>query len=250
MSSIHLTLEAARAYSGRPTTDKINKDDLFMMLLGRLSYYRQKLGITNQNWLIALGFLNVDQNNNEYRLNIADFSRPIKVEYYNETYRNEDGPEVEIIGLQNSNRYSNSSSYSNFYDDDRIGTSSARVASAIAFYGMPPADVTVRLIPRPTQAATYKIYYEPTAISGQIPTFAEDPALMTQFHDMLAVATALMALPRCGYDQNTFVQYRETLVMELTRLEAVFDQFRLTRKHDDTRLRRPFTPGGRGNWRS
>jgi len=248
MSTIHLTLEAARAYNGRPTTDKINKDDLFMMLLGRLGYYRQKLGLTNQNWLIAVGFLNVDESNNEYRLNLADFSRPIKVEWYSETSPGSNGPEIEIIGLQNSDRYSSNPSTSYFYDNDQSGSGSSTIASAIAFYGMPPADVTVRLIPRPSRSGQYRIYYEPTAVSGQVPTFAEDPALMTQFHDMLAVATALMALPRCGYDQNTFMQYRETLVMELTRLEAVFDQFRLSRKHDDTRLRRPFTPGGRGNW--
>ncbi len=245
MANIHQTLEAVRAYIGRPPTDRINKDDLFMMLLGRLNYYRQKLGLTDQNWLIAEAFLNVDENNNEYVINIADFSRPIKVEFYDPIVPYRNGPEIEIINLQNSDRYNVSPMNSFHYTGiDEHGNDGSYVANAIAFYGMPPNSIKARIIPRPSQAVEYKIYYEP--ISAQSPSFAEEPGLMTQFHDMLAVATALIALPRCGYNTEMFSQYQGILTMELTRLESVFDHFRMSRKHNDTRLRRPFRPGGSG----
>lgn len=245
MATIHQTLEAVRAYIGRPPTDKINKDDLFMMLLGRLNYYRQKLGLTDQNWLIAESFLNVDENNNEYVLNVADFSRPIKVEFYDPLVPYRNGPEIEIINLQNSDRYNIGSGDSFSYNSiDEHGSDTSYVANAIAFYGLPPLSMKVRIIPRPRQAVQYRIYYEP--ITSQSASFAEEPGLMTQFHDMLAVATALLALPRCGHSPEVFAQYQGILTMELTRLESVFDHFRLSRKHNDTRLRRPFRPGGSG----
>ncbi len=245
-------------YLSRPNSVRLNIPTILAKLAGRIDYYRNQLSLTDSNWNISSLLLNTDSSNDEYNISAqaGDFARPILVESFDETGDpNFVRREVEIVDLQNldilyQGRRQAGSGSSTFYP---FGKHSM---IAIAFFGMP--EVKARIVPVPATAETYRVYYETGKKAD--PLLAQEPALMKQFHDLLAVHTAILCIPDASWDDlpmeaqpSKRMEIQRTLDPELGRLWMVFDRYRRTSKHDQASGRTRFNAyrsrgGGRGGW--
>lgn len=239
-------LLSMREYLGYPSYDVLTLPMCVNAYQGRLTYFANKLNLVNQNWRTGYAYLTVDTNNNEYLVPegvAGPIIRPTKVEFYDDTYPNRNGPEIPIVHLQDSDLVKERNEWW-FYD--LIGISietdiydGAYIAAGIAFYGSP---MKCRIIPRPLQTVTYKIWGD--TMPSSVPVLGAAPDFQQQFLDLVAVASARLVLPSCNYPMDKYQQYADTLDAERARLEQVFDVFMRSSKHPDTRRRRPYRPGG------
>lgn len=236
--------DKVRVLVGRPTHDKLNDPDLFDIVRGRAIYYAQQFGLANCDWFIKETWINTDGVNNEYIISATDFGKPIKVEFYDPNNPNVNGIEVKIINLQDTDLYNQANTITNNASTS-ITDTSGYIAAAIAFFGLIPRQC--RLVPTPTAAVQYRVFYEPIADTAP-PKFADKPLVMAQFDDAIAVSAALLALPRCGYSEVIYPQYAQSLSNEQARLDKQFDHYRLQNKHSQVTKKRAYNSGaGRGS---
>lgn len=245
MASYSRICDKVRILVGRPTQDQLNDGDLLDIIRGRAIYYAQQFGLTNCDWFIKECYINTDSTNNEYVVPASDFGKPIKVEFYDPNNPNLNGIEVKIINFQDCDLYNQASSTVNYGLNFSTVDATGYVAAAIAFFGMIPRQC--RLLPTPTTAVQYRVFYEPIADTTP-PKFADKPLIMAQFDDAIAVSSALLALPRCGYSEIVYPQYQQGLANEQARLDRQFDHYRLQNKHSQVTKKRPYNSGaGRGS---
>lgn len=242
MATIGDIIRSVREYLGYPDYKVLTNPMILNALLGRISFYRTKLSLTNQNWLTNYAFLNVDSSTNEYLVPDGaegPVGRPIKVELFDESAPYRNGPEVQIVHLQDTDLVKLRDDWwllSNYGITGDDGNEGAYVARAICFYGIP---LRCRIVPRPLQAVTYRIWHDQQTIAA--PSLGTEAGLQSQFHDLLALATAKVVLPACKYDPAIAAGFASTIAEERAMYDQVFDEFRRSSRHPDTRMRRSFS---------
>ncbi|MEW6732047.1 MAG: hypothetical protein AB1489_12035 [Acidobacteriota bacterium] len=246
MATILQLINRVRVKLGNPPADNPTNEAVLDAILGAITYYQNELKLNNQGWLVKDGFLVVDPSNNEYLLSMADFGRPLKVEYYNEQDPASPGPEIKMILLQDDDLVRKESHYHwlpwsrSITEESNDG---AYIASAIAFYNLGVIP-KVRIVPRPLAPATYRIHYEPSA--GEPPTLLQDPELRKDYHEMLALYGTDQVLPLCSHlPDNRLMMLSTSISKALEKHESTFERFRRQAKHPDTRMRRAYVPGRR-----
>lgn len=237
-------IESVRVYCARPAHDLLDNGAILTVLQGRIDYYRGRMGATNQDWTVLDCFLNVNANVIEYVIPVGDLSRPIKVEYYDPSSPATPGPEIPIVRLQDSDLVGTNDNFIYGTSNSTATNEGSYLASAIAFYNM---NQQIRIIPRPYQNVTYRIFYEPTRLDA--PGLLTEPALPAQFHDMLALATAKLCIGMAKLEPDQEQTMLGNIIAGLSQHEQAFDDFRRLSKHSDTRRRRPFRPSYKGGYK-
>jgi len=223
-----------------PSPDILGDHILLNALYTAIDYYRIHLGLVNQNWLAKDTFLVVDSQNNEYLI-AEPIGKPLKVEFYDERYPWRNGPEVQIIHIQDSDLIQpsdNNWTYGGISAPETSYLEGAYIASAIAFYGNP---LKCRIIPRPTQQVQYRIWHDQMVIT--IPTLNQKPGLMETFHRMLPLNMASSCLGKCGWEGDKLQALTMSINTELAKWEKLFERYISYSNHPQTGMRRPFRPG-------
>lgn len=254
MATVNEILNKILVYLGRPTEDSLGLSDILVILYGRIDYYRTLLGTSNRNWLVNRIILTVDNSTDEYSISAraGDFARPILVETHDESLQNFEKRPIDIVGVQTSSLI-----YPHIVNPSNFSTSTyyKHNARAFAFWGFETSDIKCRVIPQPVQVADYQIWYEPGKVFD--PDIVDSPQLMPEFHDMLAVHSAWLLLPNCRWyspkdyqgsnpleleqmNMQKRSQQTEYLAAELARLNALFDSYRRSNKHERASKRQPF----------
>lgn len=234
----------ARLKMGNPSYDKVSPESLMEAIVCGVDLYGNMLENTDQNWLIQKGFFGVDATADEYALggSLSNFSKAVRVEFYNEQNPAIRGPEIKMVNLQDVGLGGRSGAYtwalSQGVNDNLSG---AYIASHIAFYNTPPTAV---IMPKPTQPVTYRVYFQPM---GQVrPKRMEEVyQIQAQYHSMLAYYGANERIGQCGYSPEVYQMYKRDIGEGLAKHEREFNQFRMTLKKPDTRKRRPYRPSRR-----
>lgn len=242
-------IDMTRVLLGRPSTDTLSNGDLFDLVRSEAIFYAVELGLTNVNWLWSDCYLSVDTNNNEYVISAADFGRPIKVEYFDPTNPARNGPEIQIIDIQDSDLYGGRNTSFSFQSgtSDVSGSDGSIIAHAIAFWGLPP-NRKCRIVPRPLEACQYRIMYEPL-VSQTPQKLTDTPFLLTQFEGLIATSAALAAVGRLPFNEFQMAAMVQNLTSRQSRFATQFDMYRRQNKHSQTTLKRAFRPrGGSGRW--
>jgi len=245
MATVLQIFSKSRVYMGKPPHDKVTDIDLLTALHGGLDYYRTQMSNSNQGWFEGETLLTVDQNRTTYLLPEGpdgEIAKPLRVEYYDPTDPESHGPEIEMVLLQDIDlvQVRNDDWWSTFRTNssNSSNSDSAYLASAMVFYDWP---FKVRLVPRPSEQVTYRIYYD--RIVATEPGLTTKPEIQANFHDMLAWHIADVNLPNCDWPDSKHVRHDRTIQRNLEKREAEFGIFRRFIKRPDTRLRRPFVPG-------
>lgn len=244
-------IESVRVYCSRPPHDTLDNGAILTVLQGRIDFYRGLMTLTDRDWVVDDFFLEVNANETEYTIPVGNMSRPIKVEYFDPAAPWRNGPEIPIVLLQDSDLVGQSDIF--LYNSggstggriDVIANEGSFIASALAFYNF---NTQIRVIPRPYQPVTYRVFYEPSSIDP--PGLLDEPKFPQQFHDMLALGTAQICLGMAKLDPDMAMSLGQGIAEGLARHEKAFNDYRRLSKHADTRRRRPFRPSwNRGGYK-
>lgn len=265
MATVNEILNKILAYCARPTEDSLGLHDMLTFLHGRIDFYRTLLGCSNRNWLIGRFILTVDASTDEYNISAraGDFARPVLIETYDSVLQNFERRPVDIVEVQNTSLNSPDIVNPTGFPQSQYYKHTAR---CIAFWGYESSDIKCRVIPQPYQVAEYQVWYE----TGKVfdPDISDTPMLMPEFHDLLAVHSARLALGSCkwyapkDYPGVTAIELegmndskrRSQLAIiepELQDLQRLFDKYSRSNKHERASLRKPFNTyrGNGGNSR-
>lgn len=190
MSQIHQLIASVRLILDEPNHAHPTERHIWQILTFQIQNLMNELQNTGQNWNIASWELNTLPGVNEYSIPITDFGKPIFI------LTKSDHPDIEerevpIVDTQNFD-YLPSRGHAWAWNEGKHS------AAAIAFYGQ-GATATghfCKLIPKPTQAAAYTIWYK----TGLLADLALDSdMLVPEHHQLLVTRTALAAIPYCRW---------------------------------------------------
>ena len=160
-----------------PNTEHPSKRQIMQALSSNLQQYHNELQITGAPWSIKTWQLDVVPGQSEYPVTVQDMGKPMLV------LSKVSDPlvperEVQITNMENFD-YPHST-------------------PAIAFYGKSALShaYNCRIVPEPSQAASYTVWYK----VGPIPFVSlTDELLMPEHHHLILHRTAIACLPYCRW---------------------------------------------------
>lgn len=240
-------LSAARAHMGLPSHDKVPDNVLLNAMYMAVDMRRIELALTNQNWLTGDAFLSVDSSTNEYLVPDGaqgPVGKPIKVEFYDQNFPSRNGPEIQIIHLQDSNLIERDN-MDWFLGPSGISSAQylegAYVATAIAFYGNP---LMCRIIPVPTANVQYRIWHDGMVIN--LPTLNQRPGLPDPFHRLLPLHMAKSNIGLCEWPEPKGSMIAASINADFAAYDKLFQESRRYSTHPETGMRRGFSTSNMG----
>ncbi len=240
-------LSAARAHMGLPSHDKVPDNVLLNAMYMAVDMRRIELSLTAQNWLTGDAFLTVDSSTNEYLVPDGaqgPVGKPLKVEFYDQNFPWRNGPEIQIIHLQDTNLIQRDN-MDWFLGPAGVSTAQylegAYIASAICFYGNP---LMARIVPVPSAVVTYRIFHDQMTVN--IPTLNQYPALAAQFHRLLPLHMAKTCGHMCEWPEPRQGNMMSTIVDDFTMFSKLYEEARRYSVHPDTGQRRGFSTSNMG----
>jgi len=203
-----------------PLPDAPSDPQLMQLLIDQSANFTVGLANTSNHWSVDKVTLTVNEAQEEYLINAANFGRPFLVYTTDESDTYHVRREIPIVLMQNADQlYSGSQQGGGGYG--------AHSAAAMVFYRK-FQNWYARFVPIPGGTATYEIWYESLYEYGS----PQDDVGLSAFHHLLRAQTAISALPHCAWRDMSLMVNPKAWEMKVKALRdsLVYDEQKYDRE--------------------